>query len=241
MGFTNLADLVTRHAGARSRVPSPWCSQQRVAARSPGPSSTRRIGAVAAGLAAHGLVAGHRVALCGANSIEFVVAYFAALRAGFVAVPLNPQLTDGELTRSLTDSGARVLLTDTDRGDARRRPRRSPLTDAGAAASWPTRRSATGQLTAAIGRRWPCCSTPPAPRASRRRRCSPTAPCSPTWSTWTPLGIARRRHGGAGRAAAVPRLRAERRARQLGDGWWPAGASSTASPTTSSPCSAPSR
>ncbi len=116
MGFTNVADLVTRHAG---RAPESIALVQPAAGRRAlsWAELDTRIGAVAAGLAAHGLVAGHRVALCGANSIEFVVAYFAAMRAGFVAVPLNPQLTDGELTKVLTDSGARVLFTDTDRGD----------------------------------------------------------------------------------------------------------------------------
>ena len=54
----------------------------------------RRIDAVAAGLSAHGLVAGHRIAIVGPNSIEFVVAYFATLRAGYVAVPINPQSTE---------------------------------------------------------------------------------------------------------------------------------------------------
>ena len=66
----------------------------------------RRIDAVAAGLAAHGLVAGHRVAICGPNSIEFVVAYFAALRAGYVAVPINPESTATELRAMINDCGA---------------------------------------------------------------------------------------------------------------------------------------
>jgi long-chain acyl-CoA synthetase len=70
-----------------------------------------RIDAVAAGLAAHGLVAGHRVAICGPNSIEFVVAYFATLRAGYVAVPINPESTATELRALINDCGARVLFT----------------------------------------------------------------------------------------------------------------------------------
>jgi long-chain acyl-CoA synthetase len=70
-----------------------------------------RIDAIAAGLAAHGLVAGHRVAICGPNSIEFVVTYFATLRAGFVAVPINPDSTATELRAMINDCGARVLFT----------------------------------------------------------------------------------------------------------------------------------
>ena len=69
-----------------------------------------QVSAVASGLAAHGLVAGHRIALLGPNGIEFVVAYFAALRCGFVVVPINPQSTPHEVRAMLLDSGARVLL-----------------------------------------------------------------------------------------------------------------------------------
>ena len=107
---TNLADLVTRQAVTQPEV---------VALVQPRPvrrtltwaELDQRIAAVAAGLAAHGLVAGHRVAICGPNSIEFVVAYFAALRAGYVAVPINPESTATELRAMISDSGARVLFT----------------------------------------------------------------------------------------------------------------------------------
>jgi long-chain acyl-CoA synthetase len=107
---TNLADLVTRHAKTQPEV---------VALVQPRPvrrtltwtELDRRIDAVAAGLAAHGLVAGHRVAICGPNSIEFVVAYFAALRAGYVAVPINPESTVTELRAMINDCGARVFFT----------------------------------------------------------------------------------------------------------------------------------
>jgi len=74
----------------------------------------RRVDAVAAGLGAAGLLAGHRLALLGRNSAAFVVAYLAALRAGVVAVPLNPQSTTSELASLLADCGARVLLADPD-------------------------------------------------------------------------------------------------------------------------------
>ena len=107
---TNLADLVTRQAEAQPEA---------VALVQPMPvrrtmtwtELDRRIDAVAAGLSAHGLVAGHRIAIFGPNSIEFVVAYFATLRAGYVAVPINPQSTANELRAMINDSGARVLFT----------------------------------------------------------------------------------------------------------------------------------
>jgi long-chain acyl-CoA synthetase len=107
---TNLADLVRLQAETQP---------QGVALVQPGPvrrSMTwaeldHRIDAVAAGLSAHGLVAGHRVAISGPNSIEFVVAYFAILRAGYVAVPINPESTDTELRAMINDCGAKVLLS----------------------------------------------------------------------------------------------------------------------------------
>jgi long-chain acyl-CoA synthetase len=71
----------------------------------------RRVETIAAGLSAHGLLAGHRIAILGPNCIEFVVAYLAILRAGYVAVPINPESTVSELRRMITDCGARVLFS----------------------------------------------------------------------------------------------------------------------------------
>jgi len=108
----NLADLVRQQAQARP---------EGVALVQPRPvrrtmtwaELNRRVDAVASGLSAHGLLAGHRIAICGPNSIEFVVAYFATLRAGYVAVPMNPESTVSELDRMINDCGARALFTAT--------------------------------------------------------------------------------------------------------------------------------
>jgi long-chain acyl-CoA synthetase len=56
--------------------------------------------------------AGHpgRVAIALANSPDFAVAYFAVLRAGLVAVPLNPAFTARELHHVLADSAAAALI-----------------------------------------------------------------------------------------------------------------------------------
>ncbi|WP_375430278.1 class I adenylate-forming enzyme family protein [uncultured Friedmanniella sp.] len=107
----NLADLVA--AGARRHPDAPALVQ-------PGPIRTeltwaeleRRVTQTAGGLAAAGLLAGARLALLGPNSVAFVVGYLAALRAGVVVVPLNPQSTRPELEALLADSGARLLLAD---------------------------------------------------------------------------------------------------------------------------------
>ncbi len=69
-------------------------------------------GQIAAALAAHGVVAGDRVALMHANDPAFVMAYFGiqALRA--VVVLVNTQYRALELRHILADSGARVALVD---------------------------------------------------------------------------------------------------------------------------------
>jgi long-chain acyl-CoA synthetase len=67
---------------------------------------------VAAGLVRIGLVSGYRVVIALPNRVEFVTAYLGALRAGLVAVPVNPRSATGELVRLLADCGARVALTD---------------------------------------------------------------------------------------------------------------------------------
>ncbi|MGW3887304.1 AMP-binding protein [Micromonospora chokoriensis] len=55
-----------------------------------------------------------RVAIALPNTIDFVVTWLGALRAGLVAVPVNPGLTAPELRHVLSDSGASVLVA-TDR------------------------------------------------------------------------------------------------------------------------------
>jgi long-chain acyl-CoA synthetase len=69
---------------------------------------------VARGLNAMGLVAGYRVAIAMGNRIELVTSYLGALRAGLVAVPVNPRSTTGELVRLVADCGARVVVADVD-------------------------------------------------------------------------------------------------------------------------------
>ena len=94
------------------RSPMTWrlFSQDRYVAPRPGPNSTSR-SMPSQPVWRHGLVAeaSHRRSVD--NSIEFVVAYFAALRSGYVAVPINPESTATELQAMINDCGARVLFT----------------------------------------------------------------------------------------------------------------------------------
>jgi len=128
--FANVADWVTHQAGLRP---------ESVALVQPGAERRAlswadlesQVASVAAGLAGHGLIAGHRVALLSRNSMEFVIAYFAILRAGFVAVPMDPHSSDSEIQTVLDDSGARVLLSAGDRDFSG--VRALPLTESGLA------------------------------------------------------------------------------------------------------------
>ncbi|HJZ02458.1 MAG TPA: AMP-binding protein, partial [Streptosporangiaceae bacterium] len=67
-------------------------------------------GRVAAGLRAQGLRPGEVVALQLPNVPPFLTAYFGALRAGLVVLPLNPLLMAPELEYHLGDSAARLLI-----------------------------------------------------------------------------------------------------------------------------------
>jgi len=67
---------------------------------------------LAQGLAGLGLVAGYRVMVALPNRLEFVTTYFAVLRAGMVAVPVNPRSATGELVRMVADCGARAVVAD---------------------------------------------------------------------------------------------------------------------------------
>ena len=68
----------------------------------------RRVGA---GLAAQGVRAGDVVALCAPNSIEFVVAWYAASMVGATLTTLNPAFRGEEITQLLRQARARWLVT----------------------------------------------------------------------------------------------------------------------------------
>jgi long-chain acyl-CoA synthetase len=67
-------------------------------------------GRAAAGLRSAGLAPGQVVALQLPNIPQFLIAYFGALKAGLVVLPLNPLLMAPELEYHLTDSAAALLI-----------------------------------------------------------------------------------------------------------------------------------
>jgi long-chain acyl-CoA synthetase len=65
---------------------------------------------LAAYLQSTGLEPGDRVALMMPNLLQYPVAAFAALRAGFAVVNVNPQYTSHELAHQLADSGTKLVI-----------------------------------------------------------------------------------------------------------------------------------
>ena len=64
----------------------------------------------AAWLQAKGLPKGARVALMMPNVLQYPVALFGTLRAGYIVVNVNPLYTARELEHQLKDSGAEVIV-----------------------------------------------------------------------------------------------------------------------------------
>ncbi|MEM9056403.1 MAG: class I adenylate-forming enzyme family protein [Pseudomonadota bacterium] len=68
--------------------------------------------ALAAVMGARSLAPGSRIALLAGNRPEHFIAYLAAMRAGYVAVPLNHKLGDEALAHALALSGAELVFVD---------------------------------------------------------------------------------------------------------------------------------
>ena len=71
-----------------------------------------RVDLCAGGLHALGLNVQDRVAVLMTNCPEYIISYFAILRAGGITVPVNTLLTAGEISYILNDSGCRMLIYD---------------------------------------------------------------------------------------------------------------------------------
>ncbi|HEY2296693.1 MAG TPA: long-chain fatty acid--CoA ligase [Jatrophihabitans sp.] len=102
----NVAEFLTGTASAQPDSVALRLDQAVVTYRELDESSAR----VAAMLAAEGVEPGDRVALMLPNVPEFAVVYYGILRAGAVAVPMNPLLKAREIRYYLADSAAKLIF-----------------------------------------------------------------------------------------------------------------------------------
>ncbi|MBI4698492.1 MAG: acyl--CoA ligase, partial [Nitrospirae bacterium] len=70
----------------------------------------RAVSLTAGGLKELGLMPGERVAILMENCPEYIISYFAILRAGGISVPVNSFLTTNEISYILSDSGCRIII-----------------------------------------------------------------------------------------------------------------------------------
>ncbi|MFF7237974.1 long-chain-fatty-acid--CoA ligase [Streptomyces collinus] len=104
--MANLAEFLSETAGER-----PDATALRLGTRTTTYAELDRLSAQAAALLrTEGLRPGDRVALMLPNVPEFVVLYYAVLRAGGIVVPMNPLLKERETEYHLRDSGAVLLF-----------------------------------------------------------------------------------------------------------------------------------
>ncbi|MFA5787493.1 MAG: long-chain fatty acid--CoA ligase [Actinomycetota bacterium] len=104
----NVSDLVRASAAARGEQPAVVFHDHPTTYA----DLDKMIDRAAAGFSRLGVSRGDRVALLMHNSLHFVLAYFAILRAGGAVVPMNTGFTAEELAFVLADSGTRALVAD---------------------------------------------------------------------------------------------------------------------------------
>ena len=104
----NLADLVRRGAFMRPDAHAVISDDRRITWR----ELDQMIEATASGLLRHGLLPGDRVALVLSNVPEFVVTYFAALRAQLVVVPINTGYGPDELGDVLHQAAPALVVAE---------------------------------------------------------------------------------------------------------------------------------
>ena len=108
--FGVITELIAAQAARRPRHPALLQEQRSLAYGALDALMNR----VAAALQRDGLVRGDAIAICAANSIEYVVVFLGALRAGIVVAPLAPSNIAASLAAMVADADARLLFVDAD-------------------------------------------------------------------------------------------------------------------------------
>ena len=106
--FGNVSDVLRDHARSRGRHPA-IVHDERVVDYA---TLDETVDRVAAGLQALGVQPRDAVAVCGATSIEYLVVFLAALRAGAAAALVTPSVPPASIAAMVRDSGARIFFAD---------------------------------------------------------------------------------------------------------------------------------
>jgi acyl-CoA synthetase (AMP-forming)/AMP-acid ligase II len=101
-----LADVLREHARAR---PSAEALCEIGGERLTHAEVWERASRVAGGLRARGVATGDRVAIAAINGVRWVLAFYGAMLAGAVPVPVNTRFSEAEVGYVVEDSGARVV------------------------------------------------------------------------------------------------------------------------------------
>ncbi|WP_404338826.1 class I adenylate-forming enzyme family protein [Sphingomonas sp. MMS12-HWE2-04] len=106
--FASLADLIRAHGRERADKTAIVCGKDSLTYA----ELDRGMDRVAAALQRDGVQPGEAVAILGANSLAYALAFLGILRAGCVAAPLAPSATPAQLAAMVTDCAAPVLFHD---------------------------------------------------------------------------------------------------------------------------------
>lgn len=112
--FTNLGDLIVRDRDMSKIAVIDLGGEVK-----PREFSYAQLDAMANGVARaltkRGLARGDRIAILSANRAEYLAAYYGAMRAGFVAVPVNFKFPPQTIHFIVKDSGAKLVFCDSQR------------------------------------------------------------------------------------------------------------------------------
>jgi len=102
-----LGEMLERTVAAWGARPAWWFLGRRSSWAQVG----RAVARLTAGLQQAGLAKGDRIGLLLPNCPAYPIAFFAAMRAGLIAVNFNPLYTEVELRRQADDAGIRLMVT----------------------------------------------------------------------------------------------------------------------------------
>jgi acyl-CoA synthetase (AMP-forming)/AMP-acid ligase II len=106
--FGDYAGLIRRHAGERPAHAAIVLGERTVSYAELDAAMDR----IAATLQAKGAAAREPVAICAATSIEYLMVFLGALRAGMAAAPISPSLLPDAIAAMTMDAGAPVFFVD---------------------------------------------------------------------------------------------------------------------------------